>query len=82
MRPYTAKTRTVTKSYSKNRKETLTRPVSSKSLRSEAESARKSQSNLAILYGEKNEKLLQYEREKELLRKRDETKAELKALLK
>jgi hypothetical protein len=37
---------------------------------------------LAKVYGEKNEKLLMYEREKELLRKRDETKAELKSLLK
>jgi hypothetical protein len=34
------------------------------------------------VYGEQNDKLLAYEREKELIRKRDETKAELKALLK
>lgn len=51
-RPSTAKTRTGTKSYSKNRKETLTRPVSAKSLKSFAESARKSESNLAAIYGE------------------------------
>jgi len=37
---------------------------------------------LSKIYGEDNEKLLAYEREKELIRKRDETKAELKALLK
>ncbi len=42
----------------------------------------RSEHTLAKVYGEQNEKLLQYEREKELIRKRDETKAELKALLK
>jgi hypothetical protein len=42
----------------------------------------RSELTLAKLYGEKNEELLRYEREKELIRKRDETKAELKALLK
>lgn len=42
----------------------------------------KSERTLAKVYGEHNEKLLEYEREKELIRKRDETKAELKALLK
>lgn len=41
-----------------------------------------SSKNLERLYGAGNEKLLQYEKEKELIRKRDETKAELKALLK
>jgi hypothetical protein len=40
------------------------------------------ETNLSKIYGEDNEKLLAYEREKELIRKRDETKAELKALLK
>jgi len=42
----------------------------------------RSEHTLAKVYGEKNEELLRYEREKELIRKRDETKAELKALLK
>jgi hypothetical protein len=37
---------------------------------------------MSKIYGEENEKLLAYEREKELIKKRDETKAELKALLK
>jgi hypothetical protein len=37
---------------------------------------------MSKIYGEDNERLLAYEREKELIRKRDETKAELKALLK
>ncbi len=45
-------------------------------------SRKRSENTLAKVYGEQNDKLLAYEREKELIRKRDETKAELKALLK
>ena len=42
----------------------------------------RSEHTFAKVYGEQNEKLLQYEREKESIRKRDETKAELESLLK
>ncbi len=66
------------KSSSKNRKETLSHYPSFKAF----DKTETKKSTLADLYGEKNEKLIEYEREKELLRKRDETKAELKALLK
>lgn len=64
-------------------KTSLTRNRSYKSIRDfSPKSQRSVKSNLSKVYGEHNEKLLQYEKEKELLRKRDETKAELKALLK
>lgn len=68
---YTKKERTSHKSfveYSQHKKSTMER--------------QRSEHTLAKVYGEQNEKLLSYEREKELIRKRDETKAELKALLK
>ena len=79
-RPQTAKSHT---RGGQSQGKELLRNQSFKSIRDLSQSSqRKSSKNLAKLYGEKNEQLLRYEQEKELLRKRDETKAELKALLK
>jgi hypothetical protein len=66
----------------------LKRDKSARSIKSSNKEKERSKSrknsarNLAKVYGEQNEQLLRYEREKELIKKRDETKAELKALLK